>query len=362
MSEAIDHDRRRFVATLAITLTAGQFGIVSCANAQSAKAIRLPKQGSFPSLGGATDWLNSQPSTPASLRGKVVLIDFWTYTCVNWRRTLPYVRAWAGKYKDHGLVVIGVHTPEFSFEHNLDNVRWAIQNMTIDYPVAIDNSYAVWNAFNNEYWPALYFIDAKGQIRQHQFGEGEYQQAEAVIQQLLIDAGNTGFASQPVSVDPHGAEVPADAASLRTAETYTGYEQTQNFASPGGAARDKPRAYVFPAQLNLNHWALAGDWTVGKEFVTLNQPPGRIAYHFHARDLNLVMGPPARTTSLQFRVRIDGQPPGTAHGADLDGPGNGTVVEQRLYQLIRQSEPIADRRFEIEFLDSGTQAFDFTFG
>jgi thiol-disulfide isomerase/thioredoxin len=362
MSEAIDRDRRRFLATMAIALAAAQLGITGCVNAQSGTAIRLPEEGSFPSLGAATGWLNSQPLTPAGLRGKVVLIDFWTYTCVNWRRTLPYVRAWAGKYKNHGLIVIGVHTPEFSFEHNLDNVRWAIQNMTIDYPVAIDNNYAIWNAFNNEYWPALYFIDAKGHIRHHHFGEGEYLQAEAVIQQLLTEAGSSGFARQPASVDPRGAEVSADAGNLRTPETYTGYGQTQNFASPGGAAWDKRHVYAFPARLSLNHWALAGNWTVSKEPVTLNQSPGQIAFRFHARDLNLVMGPAARGVSVRFRVLLDGQPPGAAHGTDVDVQGSGTVVEQRLYQLIRQVEPIADRQFEIEFLDPGAQAFDFTFG
>ena len=362
MSEAIDHDRRRFLGAAAMTIAASQLGMIGCTQAQSIATGRLSAEGSFPSLGGATGWLNSQPLTPAGLRGTVVLIDFWTYTCVNWRRTLPYVRAWAGKYKNHGLVMIGVHTPEFSFEHNLDNVRWAIQDMKIDYPVAIDNNYAIWNAFNNEYWPALYFIDAKGHIRHHQFGEGEYQQAEAVIQQLLAEAGSSGFDRQPVSVDPRGAEVSADGTSLRTPETYTGYGQTENFASPGGAAWDKPHVYAFPARLNLNRWALAGNWTVSKEPVTLNQSPGRIAYCFHARDLNLVMGPPARGTPVRFRVLVDGQPPGAAHGTDVDGQGSGTVVEQRLYQLIRQAKPIADRQFEIEFLDSGAQVFDFTFG
>ena len=362
MVQNIDHDRRCFLATAAITLAAAQLGIVGCANAQSGATIRLPAEGSFPALGGATGWLNSQPLTPASLRGKVVLIDFWTYTCVNWRRTLPYVRAWAAKYKDHGLVVIGVHTPEFSFEHNLDNVRWAIQDMKIDYPVAIDNNYAVWNAFNNEYWPALYFIDAKGHVRHHQFGEGEYQQCEAILQQLLKEAGNGGIGQDLVSVDPRGAEVPANVSSLRTPETYTGYGQTENFASPGGAARDKPHVYTLPPRLTLNHWALAGNWIVGKEPVALNQSPGQTAYCFHARDLNLVMGPPARGTSVRFRVLLDGQPPGDAHGADVDSSGNGRVVEQRLYQLIRQAEPTADRQFEIEFLDSGAQVFDFTFG
>jgi thiol-disulfide isomerase/thioredoxin len=273
----INLDRRRFLSTAAMTVAAAQLGIVGCANARTTGAIRLPSEGGFPSLLGATGWINSQPLTPASLRGKVVLIDFWTYTCVNWRRTLPYVRAWADKYRDRGLVVIGVHTPEFSFEHNIDNIRWAIKDMKIDYPIAIDSDYAIWNAFNNEYWPALYFIDAKGHIRHHQFGEGEYQQSEAVIQQLLGEAGSSGFDREPVSVDPCGAEVAADLGSLKTPETYVGYGQTENFASPDGPAWNKSRVYTPPKRLNLNHWALAGNWTVGKEAIALNQSAGGIA-------------------------------------------------------------------------------------
>jgi thiol-disulfide isomerase/thioredoxin len=316
----------------------------------------------MPSLSGATGWLNSQPLTTAMLRKKVVLIGFWTYTCVNWRRTLPYVRAWAEKYKDKGLVVIGVHTPEFSFEKTVTNVRWAVKDMRIDYPIAIDSDYAIWRAFNNEYWPALYFVDAKGQIRHHQFGEGEYGQSEIVLQQLLIEAGAGGFNQALVSVDPSGAEVAADWKSLASQENYVGYERTEGFASPDGTARNKTRVYAIPPQLGLNHWALSGDWTVGKEAIMLNQPNGRIAYCFHARDLNLVMGPAVQGMPVRFRARIDGQPPGVAHGVDLDDQGNGTVIEQRLYQLIRQPKPIADRKFEIEFLDSGAEAFDFTFG
>jgi thiol-disulfide isomerase/thioredoxin len=362
MRSAIRYDRRRFLGAAARTMAACHIALTGCAKAQSGGARRLSAGGSFPSLGGATGWLNSEPLTATGLRGKVVLIDFWTYTCVNWRRTLPYVRAWADKYKDQGLVVIGVHTPEFSFEHNLDNVRWAIQDMKIGYPVAIDNNYAIWNAFNNQYWPALYFIDAKGQIRQHQFGEGEYRESEVILQQLLIEAGDGGSGQDPVSVDPRGAEIPADGRSLRTPETYTGYGQSENFASPGGAARDKAHVYALPARLNLNHWALAGNWTVSKEPVTLNESTGRISYCFHARDLNLVMGPSARGASVRFRVLIEGQPPGAAHGTDADGAGNGTIIEQRLYQLIRQAAPIADRQCEIEFLDPGAQIFDFTFG
>jgi len=339
-----------------------QLGLVGYAKAGFSSRIRLPEEGAFPSLGGVTEWLNSPPLMAPSLRGKVVLADFWTYTCVNWRRTLPYIRAWAEKYGGRGLVVIGVHTPEFSFEHNIDNVRWALQDMKIDYPIAIDNDYAIWHAFNNEYWPASYFIDVKGKVRHHQFGEGDYEQSEAVIQQLLSDAGGGAIDPGSVSVAARGAEVAADRATLKSPETYVGHAQTENFSSPGRTYLDKPHVYAFPDRLDLNQWALLGDWTVGKEAVTLNQPSGRIVYRFHARDTNLVMGPAARGTTVRFRVFVDGQLPAGAHGADVDAQGKGTVVEQRLYQLIRQPAPIFDRQFEIEFLDAGAQAFDFTFG
>jgi thiol-disulfide isomerase/thioredoxin len=323
---------------------------------------RLPIEGELPSLGSATEWLNSQPLTAAGLRGKVVLIDFWTYTCINWLRQLPYVRAWAEKYKDQGLVVIGVHTPEFAFERDVENVRWAAKDMRVDYPIAIDNDYSIWRAFNNSYWPALYFVDAQGNIRHHQFGEGEYEQSEMILQQLLEEAGNGGIGHELVSVDARGAEAAADWGSLKTPENYLGYERTENFASPGGAVLDTRRVYATPERLRLNHWALSGDWTVEKQATVLNKANGRIAYRFHARDLHLVMGPAVRGTSVRFRVLIDGQVPGAAHGIDVDDQGNGTVAEQRMYQLIRQPEPIADRQFEIEFIDSGVEAFAFTFG
>jgi len=323
---------------------------------------RLPIEGELPSLGGATGWLNSRPLTAAGLRGKVVLIDFWTYTCINWLRQLPYVRAWAEKYKDQGLVVIGVHTPEFAFERDVDNVRRAAKDMRVDYPVAIDNNYTIWRAFNNSYWPALYFVDAQGHIRHHHFGEGEYEESEMILQQLLEEAGNGGIGHDLVSVDAQGAEAGADWGSLRSPENYLGYERTENFASPGGAVLDEPRVYEAPARLRLNHWALSGDWTIEQQATVLNEANGRIAYHFHARDLHLVMGPAARGTSVRFRVFIDGQPPSAAHGIDVDDQGNGTVSEQRLYQLIRQQKPIADRLLEIEFLDSGVEALAFTFG
>jgi thiol-disulfide isomerase/thioredoxin len=316
----------------------------------------------MPSLDGATGWLNSQPLDAAALRGKVVLIDFWTYTCINWLRQLPYVRAWAEKYKDRGLVVIGVHTPEFEFEKDVDNVRRAAKEMGVNYPIAIDSDYAIWRAFGNYAWPALYFVDAQGRLRHRHLGEGDYKRSEMMIQQLLAEAGFGGFDRGLVSVDARGAEVAADWGNLRSPENYVGQERTENFASPGGAVLGKDRVYAAPARLRLNHWALSGDWTIKKQATVLNKANGRIAYRFHARDLHLVMGPAARGTSVRFLVLIDGQPPGAAHGIDVDDQGNGTVTEQRLYQLIRQPKPIADRQFEIEFLDSGVEAFAFTFG
>jgi len=325
-------------------------------------SARLPVEGELPSLGGATGWLNSPPLTVTGLRGKVVLVNFCTYTCVNWLRQLPYVRAWAAKYSGQGLVVVGVHTPEFPFEHNPDNIRRALQEVRVDYPVAIDNDYAVWTAFDNHYWPALYFADAQGRIRHHHFGEGEYQQSEMVIQQLLAEAGAAGVGRDLVSVDARGVEAPADWATLRSAENYTGYERTEYFASLGGIMPGKPHVYSAPAQLRLNQWALSGDWTMEEQAARLNEADGQIAYRFHARDLNLVMGPAAGRTSVRFRVLLEGQPPGAAHGTDVDEQGHGTVVEQRLYQLIRQPGPITERTFEITFLDPGAEAYSFTFG
>jgi thiol-disulfide isomerase/thioredoxin len=325
-------------------------------------SARLPDEGELASFDGATGWLNSAALTPASLRGKVVLVDFWTYTCINWLRQLPYVRAWAEKYSGLGLVVVGVHTPEFSFEHNADNVRQAVQEMGISYPVATDNNYEVWLAFGNHYWPALYFADAQGRIRHHHFGEGEYGQSEMVIQQLLAEAGSTGAGTGMVSVDPSGLEAPADWASLRSPENYTGYERTDGFASPGGPVPREPHVYTVPARLGLNQWALSGDWTMDDEATTLNAAGGQIACRFHARDLNLVMGPAAPGTPQRFRVSIDGQPPGQAHGSDTDADGNGTLSQQRVYQLIRQRGPITERTFEISFPGPGAQAYVFTFG
>jgi thiol-disulfide isomerase/thioredoxin len=324
--------------------------------------VKLPIEGELPSLRGAMGWLNSQPLTPAGLRGKVVLIEFWTYTCINWLRQFPYVRAWAEKYKDHGLVVLGVHSPEFAFEKNVDNVRRAAKELRVDNPIAIDSDHVIWRAFKNEYWPALYFVDAQGHIRHHYFGEGEYEQSEMVIQQLLAEAGIGGIGHALASVDPRGVEAAADWGNLESSENYVGYERTESFASPGGAVLDQRRVYTAPTRLSLNHWALSGDWTMGNQAIVLHKANGRIVYRFHARDLQLVMGPAVRGTSVRFRVLIDGQAPGAAHGLDVDDRGNGTVTEPRLYQLIRQPKPIADRQFEIEFLDSGVEAFVFTFG
>jgi len=324
-------------------------------------AVRLPVEGELASFGGATGWLNSAPLTERELRGNVVLVNFWTYTCINWLRQLPYVRAWAGKYSGQGLVVIGVHTPEFSFEHNGDNVHWAVQDMRIGYPVAIDSDYAVWRAFSNNYWPALYFADAQGRIRHHHFGEGEYQRSETIIQQLLIEAG-FGAGHDVVSVDARGVEAPADWATLRSPENYTGYGRTENFASPGGVLPNKPGSYAIPAELRLNNWALSGNWTTEQVATRLNTATGQLAYRFHARDVNLVMGPATSGTSVRFHVLLDGQPPGAAHGTDLDSRGNGTVVEQRLYQLIRQDGPVTEQTFEITFLDPDVEAYAFTFG
>jgi thiol-disulfide isomerase/thioredoxin len=327
-----------------------------------AMTARLPVEGKLPSLAGATTWLNSQALTPEALRGKVVLVDFWTYTCINWQRTQPYVRAWAERYKDQGLVVIGVHTPEFQFEKNVDNIRPALKRFGIGYPVAVDSDYGVWDAFGNRYWPAIYLVDASGNIRYHQFGEGEYERTEAVIRQLLRDAGYSGMGNEAIQVEARGSEVAADWDDLRSPEAYLGRDKSQGFASPGGSTIGKSRTYTTPQSLRLNQWALTGDWTVTMGNVALGKPNGRIAYRFHARDVHLVMGPSSRGSSVRFRVLLDGRPPGNAHGTEVDEQGYGTVTEQRLYQLIRQPLPITDRTVEIEFLDPGVEAYVFTFG
>jgi thiol-disulfide isomerase/thioredoxin len=322
----------------------------------------LPVEGHLPGFGGATGWLNSPPLTPQGLRGHVVLVDFWTYTCINWLRTLPYVRAWAHKYHDHGLVVVGVHTPEFDFEHDLVNVRREVEDLGVDYPVVTDNDYAIWSAFDNHYWPALYVADAQGRIRHHRFGEGDYDRSERIIQGLLSDAGSGGVGRDLVAVEAGGVEAEADWDSLWSPENYLGYERSENFASANGAVLDTPHRYAAPPRLRLNHWGLSGDWTVTRQAIVLNEPDGRVVYRFHARDLNLVMAPPAPGTAVRFQVALDSQPPGAAHGADVDDQGNGTLVHPRLYQLIRQPDPVSERGFEITFQDPGVQAYAFTFG
>lgn len=315
-----------------------------------------------PSLTGAVEWLNSKPLTITGLRGKVVVVQFWTYTCVNWSRTLPYVRAWAEKYKDKGLVVIGVHTPEFSFEKNVANIRTAMKELGIVYPVAVDSDYAIWNAFGNEYWPALYFIDARGHIRHDHFGEGDYAGSERIIQKLLVEAGHRDIGNALVSVEPRGLEVAADWDDERSPETYLGYGRTEGFASPGGIHADERHTYQVPGDLGLNSWALSGAWTVEKEAAVSSEAGAIVAYRFHARDVNLIMGPKTFGSAVRFRVLVDNEPPGAAHGDDVDANGYGTVSGQRTFQLIRQAKPILDRRFEIQFLEPGVETYDFTFG
>jgi thiol-disulfide isomerase/thioredoxin len=309
----------------------------------------------MPSLGGATGWLNSAPLGPAELRGHVVVVDFWTLTCINWLRTEPYVRAWSQVYRDDGLVVIGVHTPEFSFEHKIDRVREATRERGIDYPVALDNDYAIWSAFDNHYWPALYFVDADGIIRDHHFGEGRYEHSERIVQRLL------GVEREPVAVEVLGVEAEADWDDLRSPETYLGYGRSEHFASPGSAAFDERRSYELPERLPFNHWALAGEWTIGAENVVLDRAGGSIAYRFHARDAHLVLSPGAREP-IPFRVLLDGEAPGPSHGVDIDENGDGLLRDGRLYQLVRQRDTVRERTLEMTFLEPGAQAYVFTFG
>jgi thiol-disulfide isomerase/thioredoxin len=317
---------------------------------------------SLPPLDGATGWLNAKALSAADLRGKVVVVNFWTYSCINSLRQVPYVRAWAQKYKSQGLVVIGVHSPEFGFERDPANVKWAIRDYGVDYPVAIDSHHGVWNAFNNEYWPALYFFDANGVMRHAEFGEGNYDTSEVLIRKLLTEAGNAPAEGPLVAATGTGAEAPADERDERSPETYTGYARTENFASPGDIVRDRTHAYEIPGKLALNQWALAGHWTVGRESAVSDIPGGKIAYRFHSRDLHFVLGPSPSGTPVHFRITIDGKPPGAAHGTDVDSDGRGVIDEPRMYQLIRQPLPIADHVFEIEFIDAGAQAYSFTFG
>jgi thiol-disulfide isomerase/thioredoxin len=309
----------------------------------------------MPSLGEATEWLNSEPLGPAQLRGHVVLVNFWTLTCINWLRQEPYVRAWSQAYRDDGLIVIGVHTPEFSFEHELDRVRQATEDRAIDYPVAVDSDYEVWSAFDNHYWPALYFVDREGVIRDQHFGEGRYEQSERVIQQLL------GVEREPVTVEGLGVEAEADWDQLRTPETYLGYGRSEHFASPNGHVFDERRAYELPERLRLNHWALAGEWTVGRENVVLDQAGGSIAHRFHARDAHLVLSP-GKGEPIPVRVFLDGEAPGPSHGVDVDEDGKGSLREGRLYQLVREHDAVREQTLEIRFREPGAEAYAFTFG
>lgn len=329
---------------------------------EPASTRRLLRNGTRPSLNGATGWLNSNPLRLESLRGKVVLIDFWTFTCINWRRTLPYIRAWEAKYKAQGLVVIGVHTPEFSFEYEHDNVEWAIGNMKIDYAVATDNRYEIWNAFRNQYWPARYLIDAKGKLRYEAFGESNLEETEWNIRKLLKDVSGANPSEQPIVPDIQGIELAADWQNLRSGENFLGYERTERFATPATFVPDKLVHYEFPNQLKLNQWALSGEWVMEKERVRLVEERGKIVYRFHARDLQIIMSTEKTGTPIRFRVLVDGSPPGSAHGLDIDADGYGVVREPRMYQLIRQIGPISDREFEIEFLDAGVDVYDVTFG
>jgi hypothetical protein len=358
--EEINDERRRFLGTAAMTIAAAEFGALGSLLSNSRTDLLRKTQ--LMALGRATEWINSAPLTEAGVRDKPVLINFCTYTCINWLRTVPYVRAWADQYQPHGLVMIGVHTPEFTFEKNLDNVRRELKATDIRYPVAVDSDYAIWTAFDNHYWPALYLLDGKGRVRYRHFGEGQYAESDKMIRGLLPDTGAGAITSALGAAAPQAIEVAADWNNLKTGETYVGYARMENFASPEGRVLAKDRLYTLPRQLRVNDWALAGHWTFQREALALGDAGGRIAMRFHARDLHLVMGPAAGTSSARFRVLVDGRPPGGAHGADVDAEGNGVVAEQRLYQLIRQSGPIADRQFEIEYLDPGVEAFVFTFG
>ncbi len=327
-------DRRTFLGGAAMTMAAAGLGVVDALHANARESRE------WAAIGRATQWINSPPLTAASVEGKVVLVQFCTYTCINWLRTLPYIRAWAEKYRQ-GLIVIGVHTPEFEFEHDFDNVKRAMQQMRIDYPMVLDNDYAIWRAFRNQYWPALYLLDPRGRVRHQHFGEGEYQQSELAVHRLLPDPKPAaGF----VTVSGMGVEAAPDWSNLKSAETYLGSRWTESFASQQG------------------NWPFVGAWTIGRQAARLSRPSGRLVYRFHARDLHLVMGPSRPGSPVRFRVSLDGQPPAAAHGGDVDASGNGVAVDQRMYQLIRQPGRIAARRFEIEFLDAGIEAFAFTFG
>jgi len=363
VSGDIDHGRRRFLGRAAATIAAGRLGILGAAMPLiDCAAGRLPVEGNMPTFDGATGWLNSGPLKRDALRGKVVLVDFWTYSCINWIRTVPWLRAWESRYRDQGLVMVGVHSPEFTFEKDAASVARATKAMGLRYPIAIDSDHAIWNAFENAYWPALYLVDAQGKIRYHHFGEGAFEQIESNIQRLLVEAGGKPSERGAVSVDARGVEAQADWSSLRSPENYLGYDRTERFVSPGGQVLGVLHRYAIPAQLGQNEWALGGEWKVDHRAIASSRSEARIGYGFHARDLHLVAGPAAQGRSVRFRVSIDGRPPGAAHGVDVDADGNGTMTERRLYQLVRETGRIGDRQFEIVFLDPDVEAFSFTFG
>jgi thiol-disulfide isomerase/thioredoxin len=349
-----------------VSLGAAAFINTSAVGATGDKTMKsyqsdLPVLGKLPSLGGASAWLNSPPLDAAQLHGKVVLVDFWTYSCINCIRTLPHVRAWADQYRNQGLVVIGVHTPEFDFEKDNVNIKKAVERFKLDYPIAIDSDHHIWDAFHNNAWPVFYIVDAQGQIRARLVGEGNYEKAETIIQSLLSEAGKHD-AAEPLTVPQANAELAApDIAHLGSGETYVGYAQTANFVSRNGLRRDVATDYINGVP-DLNEWSLTGNWTVGAESVSLNQAGGSIVYRFNARDLHLVLGLRAGGAAVRFQVKIDGHAPGSDHGSDTDADGNGVVTEARLYQLVRQSGAVRERTFEIRFLDAGVHAFAFTFG
>jgi len=353
--EKIDQDRRRYLTRLAVIMAGAGLGVFSVARAVDRASRDLS------GLDRATAWLNSPGLTASALAGKVVLVDFWTYTCVNWLRTLPYLRAWARQYREQ-LVVIGVHTPEFPFEHDIDNVRRAVAQLAIEYPVAIDNDYAIWSAFRNQAWPALFFVDGRGRVRDYHVGEGKYDQLERKIRKLLVEVGGKVPGDDSTAIIGTGVEAPADWNNLRSPESYLGSAKAEGFASPGDAKPDRPKTYTLPGRLRLNEWALAGEWTITPGHVAAQAPNGRLRYRFHARDVNLIMGAAEQRVPVRFRVSLDGQPPGSAHGVDADADGSGAALGPRLYQLIRQPGSIVDRQFEIEFFDAGAEAFAFTFG
>ncbi len=361
--EPQEKDRQRAEAQRAVLKVSAETAPVGEAKPLPIAApLPLPVEGALPTLSGAVEWLNSPPRTPADLRGKVVIVNFWTYSCINCLRTLPYLKAWSNRYREQGLVVIGVHAPEFAFEHNVANVKRAAADLHIDYPIAVDNNLAVWRAFDNQYWPAFYIVDAHGDIRYHQFGEGGYDKSEQVIRQLLADAGHATLPPPAGPARASGIEAAADPKNLESGETYVGYRQAEGFASPETLAPDMLRDYSSPARLATGSWSLAGEWTVAGERARSGASGARIAYRFHARDLHLVLGPMADGKPVRFRVTIDGKPPGASHGADTDANGVGVVDKERLYQLVRQSGAVQDRTFDIEFLDTGVSAYAFTFG